>query len=57
MWKGDSCVLITLPGSDMHHFRSYSIGKIESRGLTYGGQGDGEVPGRFLLLSGEKGTL
>lgn len=57
VWEGDSCVLITLPGSDMHHFCSYSIGKIQSRGLTYGGQGDGDVPGRFLLLSGEKGKL
>lgn len=57
MWKGDSCVLLTLPGSDMPHFHSHSIGKIESRALTHGGRADGDDPGRFLLLSGEKGEL
>ena len=41
----------------MPHFHSYSIGKIESRGLTHGGQADGDDPGRFLLLGGEKGEL
>lgn len=57
VWKGHGCVLLTLPESDMPHVHSYSIGKIESRGLAHGGQADGDDPGRFLLLSGEKGEL